>query len=123
MKRDMELVRKILFAMEEHPEGFAPSKFDLPDFTQEQIGYHAYLMNEAGLIEAADVTCMGSTSPEAIPTKLTWEGHEFIDAARSDTIWNSAMSQIKAIGGGVTIAMLTALLKKLMAEKLGLAGI
>lgn len=120
MKRDMDLVRKILLALEEHEHGFAPREFDIEGYAGEQIAYHAYLMDQAGLIEAANTTHMGSSSPEAMPRKMTWEGHEFLDAARSETIWNKARQKIKEAGGSVTISTLTALLKKLTADALGI---
>lgn len=120
MKRDMDLVRKILLAMEEHEHGFAPRQIDIEGYSGEQIAYHAYLMDEAGLIKAANTTHMGSSSPEGMPGEMTWEGHEFLDAARSDTIWNKAKQKIKETGGSVTISTLTALLKKLAADALGI---
>jgi hypothetical protein len=48
MKRDMDLVRKILLQIEEHPHGFAPNYLAIEDYTQEQIGFHVLLMGEAG---------------------------------------------------------------------------
>ena len=50
MKRDMDLVRFILMAVEEQEHGFARDvRFD--GYTEEQIGYHAYIMIEGGLVE------------------------------------------------------------------------
>ena len=63
MKRDMDLVRKIVFALEEHEHGHAPHPFLIEGYTDEQVGYHTHLMKEAGLILAANVTTMESTSP------------------------------------------------------------
>ena len=42
--------------------------------------YH--LMIEAGLATGTDVSAGGGTSPEAMLQSLTWEGHEFVEAAR-----------------------------------------
>jgi len=36
-------------------------------------------------MKVADVTSLDSSGPVAMPVNLTWEGHEFIAAARSDT--------------------------------------
>lgn len=119
MKRDMELVRKILFALEEGEHGFVRG-VRIDGYTDEQVGYHAYLMKEAGLIRAADTTHLGSSSPEAQPSGLTSAGHDFVDAARSDTIWNKALTKIKEAGGSVTLSTLTGLLKRLVDEQLGL---
>jgi len=42
MKRDLDLIRKMVLAMEEAPTGYAPEPlFD--GYTPAQVGYHAYL--------------------------------------------------------------------------------
>jgi hypothetical protein len=120
MKRDIDLVRQLLFAIENHPSGFAPTELKIEGFTEEQIGYHLSLMLEAKLINGSDVTHMGSESPEAIATSLTWKGHEFAEAARNDTIWNQAKATIKEKGGSVTFAVLSQLLQNLCRSALGL---
>ena len=119
MKRDMELVRKILLAVEESEHGSVHG-VQMEGYTAEQIGYHAHLMKEAGLIHAAVTTHLGSPSPEAMPTGLTSQGHDFLDAARSDTVWNRAMKKIRESGGSITFSALTALLKKLVEQQLGI---
>jgi DNA-binding transcriptional ArsR family regulator len=66
MHRDMDLVRAILLAVESHPEGFAPQHLAIDGYTPEQIGYHATILREAGLVEAIDLTAHNSTGPMAI---------------------------------------------------------
>jgi hypothetical protein len=46
----MDLVREIHLALEQHPHGFAPDELRIDGFTEEQVGYHAYIMGQAGLI-------------------------------------------------------------------------
>ena len=48
MKRDMNLVRKIILALEDSPAGFAPKDFEVDGHNKEEIGYHIYIMMEAG---------------------------------------------------------------------------
>lgn len=119
MKRDLDLIRKMLLAAEEAPSGFAP-KFEFEGYTDAQIGYHSYLLIDAGLASGADVTTHGSDGPEALLSSLTWEGHEFIDAARDESRWNKAKSIVAEKGGGVTLDVLKALLVKLAKGALGL---
>ena len=117
MKRDMDLVRQILLAIEEAP-GFAPT-LQIDGYTDEQIGYHVIIMIEASLIHGADVTGDGDSGPMGIPSRLTWRGHEFIDAARDPSRWQQAKDAIGTIGGAsipVWISLLTAYMK----QKLGL---
>jgi hypothetical protein len=122
MKRDMDLARNILLALEEHEHGYAPRTLVIEGYTDEQIGYHAHLLHEAGLIDASDDSTRGSPSPQAIPLRLTWEGHEFLDAARSDTIWNQAKQKVAKTTGTVSFQVLIALLIELGKQKLGLSS-
>ena len=120
MKRDMELIRKMVLAIEEAPGGFAPNQLDIDGYTENQIGYHAHLMIQAGLAKGSDMTHMGSSGPEAMLTSLTWAGHEFADASRDESRWKSAMGIVKEKAGSVTIGVLTQLLTGLMKTALGL---
>ena len=120
MKRDMDLVRAILLAVEEHDHGFAPDDLEIDGFTEEQIAYHAFIMMEGGLLEGIDMTTRGSESPEAAIRHLTWAGHEFLDAAREPARWNQAKEVIKKVGGA-TLAVWTAVLTELVKKSVGLS--
>jgi hypothetical protein len=82
MKRDMKLIRKLVLNLEDAPTGFAPSNLGVAGYTREQIGYHAYLLIQAGLAKGSDVTTIGSSGPIGMITSLTWAGHEFMCATR-----------------------------------------
>lgn len=119
MKRDLDLIRKTLLAIEDHPQGYAPDlKFD--GYTDEQIGYHAYLIIDAGLAAGQDVSSSGRNSPEGMIANLNWAGHEFPEAARDDTRWNKAKGIVKDKGGSVTMDVLKQLLTSLMKAAIGL---
>jgi hypothetical protein len=119
MKRDMELIRKLVLGMEDCPEGFG-SVANLDGYTDEQIGYHAYLMIQAGLAEGNETTHSDSTGPGAYLRNLTWQGHEFADAARDDSRWLEAMRVVKEKAGSVTMGVLTQLLTSLAKTALGI---
>ena len=114
MKRDMDLIRAMLLAIEADPHGFAP-KIEIHGYTQEEIGYHATLLGEAGLANVIDVTCEESKTPVALVERLTWAGHEFLDTARENRIWNQAKDTITKIGGAslqIWVMVLTGFIKK-----------
>lgn len=115
MKRDMDLVRKILLVLEAHDCGFAPSKFSVEGFSDEQVGYHVYLMHQAALLHAKESTFYGSSSPLAIPLSITWQGYEFLANASEEKRWLQAKSLLKGAGEGsfqIWQAVLTALVTK-----------
>jgi hypothetical protein len=120
MQRDIDLIRQLLFRMEDHPGAFAPRDYAVEGYTADQIGYHVWLLGQAGLMKVADVTSQGSDGPQAIPLNLTWEGHEFIAAARSDTTWAHAKEKAKSVGGALSFAVFKQLLESLSKIHLGI---
>src|SRR5436190_10121522 len=99
MQRNMDLVRMILVRLENSPSGRGPVDLGITSFPAEQIGYHAHIMMQEGLIEGIDVTTIHSAGREAVPTSLTWKGHEFLEVARDQDRWNRAKAIIAKIGG------------------------
>lgn len=120
MQRNMDLVRTILLRIEDSPSGWARRPFGIEGFTPEQVGYHAHIMKEDGLIEAIDVTSSESKGPEAMPQALTWKGHEFLDLARDQRRWNQAKVIIGKIGSA-PISVWTKVLNDLLLKELGVA--
>lgn len=93
MKRDMELVRKLLFAMEDNPRQLVVNGYD-----KEVVKYHALLLIEAGLLDGRVSNNLENTSvvPSNIHVnRLTWDGHEFLDNIRGDDIWSTIKSEFK----------------------------
>lgn len=109
MKRDTDLIRMILAATEEAP-GQIKAPFEFTDFDSDTISYHIQLLREADLLIA---TCRiyDSGRIEALRiNRLTWAGHEFMDAARNEKVWRRA----KQIGKDKGVSMPFDLLKDLL---------
>jgi hypothetical protein len=117
MKRDMDLVRQILLEVEEQP--FTGKWLNLEidgGFTRQEITYHVMILYEAGLLEAVNLTTHGGKNWR--PTRLTWEGHEFLEAARDNSRWQKAKSTMMEKAGGITFEILKQLLMKLMMNQI-----
>lgn len=99
MKRDMDLVRKILFAIEEHSLQEPIRNFTIEGYGDDMVNYHLGLMDEAGLIHVIDLSDM--TTSMYFPTRLTWSGHEFLEAVRADTRWSDVKQEMTKAGGFV----------------------
>lgn len=104
MKRDMDLIRKILLEIEAHPEPNRLIKLAIKDYNREQLSYHVKLLAEASLIEAKNVS--STTNFEWNPICLTWEGHEFLEASRDEGMWEKAKSLIIRKGGTLSFEVL-----------------
>lgn len=101
MKRDMDLVREILLKMEEFPFDGRFHDVIVDGHADSEINYHIILLHEAGLIEALDVSNLSCMCWR--PQRLTYAGHEFLDAARSDTIWQKAKAWTTNATGTLTV--------------------
>ncbi len=121
MKRDMDLVRAILLAAEESPTGFAHDACEkIVGYTPAQIGYHVHLMMQAGLVNGVDVTHMESSGPEARLSSLTSAGHDFLDAARNQSVWQQVKTVFMEKAGPASIAVWQAALTAQVLKNLGL---
>ena len=100
MKRDPDLIRNILLALEstQKPEEVMTAKrLKLDGWSEDEINYNLLLLLEAGYIKGKDSSSDNKTI--VFVTRLTWEGHEFLDAARDDGRWEKAKSAISKAGG------------------------
>lgn len=97
MKRDMDLIRKMVLAVEECPSGFAP-ELKIQGYDTAQIGYHAYLLVNSGLAEGFEITTTCSNGPEYQITHLTSAGHDFAGNVRNEYIWDEVLEEIKKKG-------------------------
>jgi hypothetical protein len=82
MKRDKELILAILAALEADPEadGIRRVEMAIQGRSRREVDYHVGLLHEAGLIEV-----FGTSDRSHIPlspSRLTWAGHERLDASR-----------------------------------------
>jgi len=112
MKRDMDLIRLILLELEKVANGLGSTKIKLDGFSAEEIGYHSQLLVEAGFVIGINLTHNRSEHPEYMLNKLTWEGHDFLDACRDNTRWGKA-KEIASKAGGVTLNMMKDILVQL----------
>jgi hypothetical protein len=102
MKRELGLVRELLLRLEALPMGMYGAETITPDdpriavdgSTDEDLAYHLSLLQERGLIEVPDSQPMIGI----VFTRLTWEGHDFLDAVRDPEIWKKTKQGADAVG-------------------------
>jgi len=117
MKRDMDLIRAILIEVEKFPLDPGFHDISIEGHTEEEITYHVQLAHEAGLIEAIDLTSHNGVCWKA--KRLTYQGHEFLDAARSDTVWDKAKKMLLSATGTITLEGLKAALPQIVRKLVG----
>jgi len=120
MTRDMDLVRQILLAMAACEHGFAPDPLTIVGYDQETVGHHVWLMEQGGLVTAAQITAQEDPSPTALPESITWDGHEFLDAVGNETVWVKLKAELKDRGLTLPFSLLQDLAVKIAAKLAGL---
>ncbi|MGD9853322.1 MAG: DUF2513 domain-containing protein [Planctomycetaceae bacterium] len=120
MKRDMDLVRRMLLAIEQKPpyEFFTVPNRQFEDYDSGVQQMHMVLLKDAGLVAG------GGTNMTEFCMDLSWEGHEFfLDATRDPSVWEQVKQRAMTVAGGMSIEVLYMLAKQLVKEKLGLAAV
>ena len=118
MVRDMDLCREIMRQIADSRTLDAPVKVAVEGRSDDEITYQLHILRQAGLIEAIDLTTLGGMAHR--PLRLTWDGNEFLDATRDDTIWNRAKAGFGKAGGALTFDLLLAACKAQIGELTGL---
>jgi hypothetical protein len=108
MKRDMDLVRRIVLATAELPPGELLVELDGVD--PEDFLAHVVWMQEGGLVVATGTQFFGDEAPVARVQRLTWEGCEFADAVQSDTVWKRVKDKLIKPSASFTFALVKELL-------------
>ncbi len=122
MKRDMGVVRQFLLAIEAVPSGV---QFDIsrdeyrgqfPELNNLEVREYFILIEQAGFLHGASSSkggfwCRG----------LSWEGHDFLAAIRSDTVWDKMKDKVYELGATVPLSIIRELGLKYGREYFGLS--
>lgn len=92
MKRDWNVIRSILKAIEQLPDENSQIESSMiPEVDPVSAAYNMRLLRDAGLIKGGCRESIGM--PYCFATSMTWEGHELLDTIRTDKAW----SRIKSV--------------------------
>ena len=105
MKRDWEIIRRILLKTEELGPGNSLRSSDF-EYEPEITAYHVKLLKEAGLLEAFIGEFLGGGPPHFDLFSLTWSGHEFLDSIRDDNIWQETKFKVLDKSGSMTFEVI-----------------
>lgn len=117
MKRDMDLCRRILLQRAEDTRSVVHD-FAVDGYDNEAIRYHCNLLKQAGFIASLSLDIHN----KLFVGELTWQGHEFLESIREDTVWNKTKDVIAKKGlpmvfdvvKEISKAVLTSMLQGLM---------
>ena len=120
MKRNWDTIRELLVKVEACT---LPSEIvTLSQFEQErhaEISYHMALLIEAGLVQGHMSQSIGPSVKHFMASRLSWQGHEFLDAIRNDTIWNKTKKLFLEKGVDMSFDLVKSAAASFMAAALG----
>ncbi|WP_322083379.1 DUF2513 domain-containing protein [Burkholderia sp. BCC1972] len=99
----MDLIRELLLKLEAlplQPRDVAYIYSDLvpvDGYDERQIDYHLQLLEQAGLIDTGGYG--EGAGPGIAFSRLSWAGHDFLDAIRSPDVWDRTTRAATAAGG------------------------
>lgn len=118
MQRNWDIIRKILIAVESLPtEDSEINSTELQDIDAESVAYHMRLLLEAELIVGSCRDAMGP--PLCRARRLTWEGHEFLDKIRNETLWRKIKATAREKGLDLSFTVIKDIAKDLIANLIG----
>jgi hypothetical protein len=118
LKRDMELIRKILFFLEARPFLKAEKVLPIEGYDRVTIMYHILLLAQAGLVDYEPELTKTGRIIKAHVIGLNWAGHEFLDSVRSNKVWRKLLKYAKDKGGALPFDLLKALAVELLKKSI-----
>ena len=115
MKRDMDLCRQILLEIEAQEPGESIEMLQTST-SGNKVVEHLQLLKDADLIVARVDAHFRDYSIQ----RLTWEGHEFIEAARDDRVWAEVKERVGSDWQSVTFPLLKEMLENILRKALDL---
>jgi len=114
MRRDMDIIRLLLLQL----EGDEKAAEKLKGYDEPLVVYNAALLVDSGLVEGA-VARGGDNEPFNVAMDhMTWAGHDFLDAARDETLWKKAKQNIMKPAASYTFEIVKEYLKAEIRKRL-----
>lgn len=95
------------------------NSFEYEGYSERVVIEHLEILIEAGLVVGTIIETLGDSGTPMV-SRLSWTGHDFLDAMRDETIWNRAKNTVLKRAGGITFEIFMDWLKWQMRTKLGL---
>jgi hypothetical protein len=119
MKRDMELIRKILLTIESSPPRGGDRSFSTLGYPEDDVTYNIDQAIQAGLLRGQ--TMETTTSMVCLVDGLTPYGHDFLENAKNQFIWDEVMEDAKKRGiATASIDILKQMLDKAIRKRIDL---
>lgn len=116
MKRDLNLMRDILLAIEAN-EGpmYLPLKVD-PPRPPGEVALQVQLLKDVGYIVAEIFPIRNSLDISGAIIRVTNSGYDYLDTVRDPKVWSQTKSVLEKVGGSAALEVVKDVAAKFMAE-------
>jgi hypothetical protein len=114
MKRDLDLIRQILLAIENDQQPLT-----IAGETAARVGYHVQLLLDEGYVEGN--VLWDGVGEDHVPVgycvnRITMAGHDYLDSIRDPKVWNKTKSVLENVGGSAALEVVKDVAVKVMTE-------
>lgn len=125
MKRDLDLIRKILLYIEDKPHRDRVYIEDLienynNEYSYETISYQVELLEDTHFIECDRITRMGTFVDGFIIYRLTSYGHDYLDSVRNNEIYKETKTKLGKFLSSATLDTISSVASSILLAKLGI---
>lgn len=121
MKRDWDLIRRILLDVRDNADA-SGAYLDPPapkGWDTDTVLAHVELLIDADYLDG-EVRRSNEGIAGAVVSRLTWKGHEFVEAMADETTWKKALGFLREKGAAQVAEVVFALLKSWAMHAAGL---
>lgn len=125
MKRDLDLIRKILLAIENvdslcYYNGIQQLAEDIDCTDLALVSFHVTLLIDNDYIDVIDISCCGVEYDDYMIKRLTADGCDYLDNIRNDTVWNKTKELLSKVGGTCALELVKTISGKVILSQLGI---
>lgn len=124
MKRDMDLIRRLMLDIEKQPAGMHTPGTQLYRDGDDPtvVAEHLALLIDHQFLKGHVARSLGGLElGHVVVLSILWRGHEFLDAVRNDTVWKKTKDKVASVGGTASVEILTQVATGFLKQMLGLA--
>ncbi len=124
MKRDLDLIRYLMLRIEEcdHYNVYLSDLLEGSSYAPQLADYNIQLLAEAQYLQLFGFKNTPDNYKNWCIVRLTFTGHDYLDAIRDDNIWNETKSKLLDVGGTVSLEIVKLVAITAIKATLGLSA-
>ena len=122
MKRDLDLIRDILIAIEANDTTNDLTVDDIvtDEHSAQEVSYHLKLLSDCNYIKAKMLSYVGCPYDDFWIERLTSSGHDYLDSVRDQGIWTETKERVASAAVSAPLEIIKQVAVSILSLKLGI---